>query len=80
MCNACGFSCCGNDAFDGCGCDCAEWKCRSTRCTGCGQTVDLFDDECACWGDDDWGDDGWPDNGPGVQPVGASTNGSGVQQ
>ena len=71
MCNACGFSCCGYDGFDGCGCDCAEWKCRSTRCTGCGQTVDLFDDECACWSDDD----GWTDEDD--QVVSASTrNGS----
>ncbi|HET7734358.1 MAG TPA: hypothetical protein VFK52_00165 [Nocardioidaceae bacterium] len=57
MCNACGFYCCGYDSLDGCGCDCDEWRCRSTRCGGCGQTVDLFEDECACWGSDDWTDD-----------------------
>lgn len=53
MCNACGFSCCAHDGFDGCGCDCDEWMCRSTRCGGCGQRVDLFDDDCACWTDDE---------------------------
>jgi hypothetical protein len=49
MCNACGFHCCGFDSFDGCGCDCDSWMCRSTRCTGCGERVDLIDDDCACW-------------------------------
>ena len=53
MCNACGFSCCAHDGFDGCGCDCDHWLCRSTRCGGCGYRIDLFDDDCACWTDDE---------------------------
>lgn len=33
MCNACGFLCCANDDFGGCGCDCAEPECLS--CSNC---------------------------------------------
>jgi len=56
MCNACGFSCCAFDDFEGCGCNCDEWRCRVARCGGCGQSVDATDpgDECACFPEDDY--------------------------
>lgn len=59
MCNACGFGCCAFDDFEGCGCNCDEWRCRVSRCGGCGQMVDASDlsDDCACFPDDDWTDE-----------------------
>ena len=60
MCNACGFSCCGCDDFEGCGCNCDEWRCRVSRCGGCGQAVDATDPgaDCDCFPDDDyWADE-----------------------
>lgn len=60
MCNACGFSCCAFDDFEGCGCNCDEWRCRVSRCGGCGQSVDATDPgaDCECFPDDDldWDD------------------------
>lgn len=54
MCNACGFSCCASDSFDGCGCDCDVTECRISRCGGCGEWVDAtyVDDDCACFRDE----------------------------
>lgn len=43
MCNACGFFCCGSDAFEGCGCD----QCPNSDCW----PDDVFYDEQD--GDDD---------------------------
>ena len=38
MCNACGFSCCALDTFDGCGCDhCDNPECWSV-CEVCGES------------------------------------------
>lgn len=80
MCNACGFSCCAFDDFEGCGCNCAEWRCRVSRCGGCGQSIDATDPgaDCDCY-PDDWDDDA-PDNGvPATVPT-STEYGSGSQQ
>ena len=57
MCNACGFYCCANDDFGGCGCDCKEPECWTcTNCQGDGHLADVCpepteDDMCpACGG------------------------------
>lgn len=34
MCNACGFYCCADDGFRGCGCDCYEPLCRDEEDDG----------------------------------------------
>jgi hypothetical protein len=54
MCNACGFSCCAFDGFEGCGCDWCECsECWST-CEECGQ----LEEDCGCHeGDLDFEDD-----------------------
>lgn len=44
MCNACAFSCCAFDGFEGCGCDtCSNPDCWP-RCSLCGE----LEEECHC--------------------------------
>lgn len=49
MCNACGFHCCGDDSFEGCGCD----HCHEPACWA---DDDAFDDDYDDDGDDFDGD------------------------
>ena len=53
MCNACGFSCCAMDCFEGCGCDgCYDDACWPT-CEFCGQPTGSIN-LCTCDRDEDY--------------------------
>lgn len=53
MCNACGFSCCAMDCFEGCGCEhCEEPECWQ-YCESCQEPTW----SCSCGGDEDYDDE-----------------------
>ena len=50
MCNACSFSCCASDDFEGCGCECREDRCAEV-CALCQQ----WEEDCICGlEEDEW--------------------------